>query len=114
MCISDWSSDVCSSDLAYAEQWDSAGLRQSVRELTGLDLPIEDWAKEEGIAEEEIRSRVNERAARQMAEKAANYGPEVMRLDRQSVGQGKRVSVSADPGGCGITQKKKKTQATKE
>jgi len=70
---------------AYAEQWDATGLRAAVKELLGLDLPIEDWAKEEGIADEEIKSRIAERAQRQMAEKAANYGPEVMRMVEKSL-----------------------------
>ena len=39
---------------AYAEQWDAAGLKEGVRQNLNLDLPIEEWAKEEGIAEEEI------------------------------------------------------------
>ena len=43
---------------AYAEQWDAVGLKAGVRESLNLDLPIEDWAKEEGIAEEEIRDRI--------------------------------------------------------
>jgi preprotein translocase subunit SecA len=65
---------------AYAEQWDSAGLQQEVRRLFGIELPIQDWAKEEGIADEEIRQRIAAAADRRMAEKAANYGPEVMRM----------------------------------
>ena len=40
---------------AYAEQWDAAGLKEGVRQSLNLELPIEDWVKEEGIAEEEIR-----------------------------------------------------------
>jgi len=64
---------------AYAEQWDASGLNQRVKEVFGLDLPIEDWAKEEGIADEEIQHRVADAADKHMAAKAANYGPEVMR-----------------------------------
>jgi len=39
---------------AFAEQWDVAGLKQQTRDLLYLDLPFEDWAAEEGIADEEI------------------------------------------------------------
>mgnify|MGYP001492405499 CR=1 FL=1 len=35
---------------AYAEQWDTAGLKQAVLEGLNLDLPIDEWAKEEGMA----------------------------------------------------------------
>ena len=46
---------------AYAEQWDAAGLKAGRRcSILNLDLPIEDWAKEEGIAEDEIRERITE------------------------------------------------------
>ena len=43
---------------AYAEQWDVVGLKTEVQALLNLDLPIENWAKEEGIADEEIRTRI--------------------------------------------------------
>ena len=65
---------------AYAEQWEADGLRLAVGEIFGLDLPIPEWAAEEGIAEEEIRKRINGAADRRMAEKAANYGPDVLRM----------------------------------
>ena len=43
---------------AYPEQWDTAGLHDEILDVVGLDLPIADWAKEEGIAEEEVRERI--------------------------------------------------------
>ncbi|TIU04875.1 MAG: preprotein translocase subunit SecA, partial [Mesorhizobium sp.] len=43
---------------AYAEQWNVAGLKAEVAEFLNLDLPIEDWVKEEGIAEDDIRERI--------------------------------------------------------
>ena len=52
--------------------------------LFALDLPVADWAKEEGIAEAEIRERINEAVARKMAAKNANIGPQQMRaLEKQ-------------------------------
>jgi preprotein translocase subunit SecA len=48
---------------------------EACKRVLGLDLPVADWAKEEGIAEPEIEERVREAADRKMAEKAANYGP---------------------------------------
>ncbi len=65
---------------AYAEQWDSEGLAAETLEVFGLDLPIAEWCAEEGIADEEILKRINSAADRRMAEKAANYGPDVMRM----------------------------------
>ncbi len=43
---------------AYAEQWDAAGLREQLRDAVAIDFPVDDWAKEEGIADEQIRERV--------------------------------------------------------
>ncbi|MBC7952560.1 MAG: preprotein translocase subunit SecA, partial [Rhodospirillaceae bacterium] len=60
---------------AYADQWDVAGLHEEVLRVFNLDLPIADWAKEEGIADQEIKHRVTDAADRKMAGKAADYGP---------------------------------------
>jgi preprotein translocase subunit SecA len=64
---------------AYAEQWDAKGLHEQCLRIFNLDLPIEGWVKEEGIDDAHIHERITEAADRKMAEKAANYGPEVMR-----------------------------------
>jgi preprotein translocase subunit SecA len=76
---------ACIPEKAYAEQWDTENLHDEVERITGLDLPVADWAKEEGIAEEEIRERVEQAADRKMAEKAANFGPEMMRMIEKSL-----------------------------
>ena len=39
---------------AYAEQWDIDGLDEAVKDIFALDVPLHDWADEEGIADEEI------------------------------------------------------------
>ncbi len=70
---------------AYPEQWDSAGLHDEVLRTFAVDLPIEDWAKEEGIADEEMRHRLLDITDRRMAEKAAMYGSEVMRMIEKSL-----------------------------
>ncbi|MAL78448.1 MAG: preprotein translocase subunit SecA [Sneathiella sp.] len=70
---------------AYPEQWDVAGLKQSAARILGLDLPIEEWAAEEGIADEEIRDRLKDAAGRRMAEKAVRYGPDIMRMVEKSI-----------------------------
>jgi len=75
----------CIPPKAYAEQWDVDLLHEEILRVTGLDLPVQDWAKEEGIADEEIRERLLDAANRKMAEKAANYGPEVMRSVEKSL-----------------------------
>lgn len=63
---------------AYAEQWDIDGLQEKTREILGLDLPLHDWAREEGIADEEIRERVTKAADESMAKRSAEIGDETM------------------------------------
>ena len=75
----------CIPEKAYAEQWDTDALHEEALRLTGLDLPIGDWAAEEGIADEEIAERLKKQAANKMAAKTANYGAELMRLAEKSL-----------------------------
>jgi preprotein translocase subunit SecA len=70
---------------AFAEQWNAAGLHEEVLRIFAIDLPVVDWAKEEGIADEAIRERVIDAVDRKMAEKAANIGPEIMRSVEKSL-----------------------------
>jgi preprotein translocase subunit SecA len=69
----------------YAEQWKTAELRDDVRRVFGLDLPVDEWAKEEGIAEEGIKQRLNDAADRLFAQKVATYSPEVWRQVEKSI-----------------------------
>ncbi|MEP9387834.1 preprotein translocase subunit SecA [Mesorhizobium sp. KR9-304] len=70
---------------AYAEQWDAAGLKEGVRQSLNLDLPVDEWAKEEGIAEEEITERITKAADAAAAERAGRFGPEVMTYVERSI-----------------------------
>ncbi|MGB3718930.1 MAG: preprotein translocase subunit SecA [Proteobacteria bacterium] len=64
---------------AYAEQWDAEGLQNEIKNIFGLDLPIVEWAAEEGIADQEIRERLIEAADAKAAKKAADIGPDIYR-----------------------------------
>ncbi|MCW3475901.1 preprotein translocase subunit SecA [Limobrevibacterium gyesilva] len=70
---------------AFAEQWESAELAEDVRRVLNLDLPIVEWAREEGIDESGIRERVERATDMFMAAKAANFGPELMRFVEKSL-----------------------------
>ncbi|MBP9867659.1 MAG: preprotein translocase subunit SecA [Alphaproteobacteria bacterium] len=61
-------------ETAYAEQWNIAALKAEIQTVLGLDLPLEDWAKEEGIAHEEILDRVLKASDTRMNEKRARAG----------------------------------------
>ena len=64
---------------AYAEQWDIEGLKERVQSILGLDLPIEAWAAEEGIADEEIKDRIQKAADAYAAEREVIITPDQMR-----------------------------------
>ena len=70
---------------AYAEQWDVEGLHTEVLNILGLDLPVADWAKEEGIADEAIRERLTQAADEKMAAKETAYGADTMRMVEKSL-----------------------------
>ncbi len=70
---------------AYPEQWDVAGLKTELERVLGLDLPVDAWAKEEGIADEELTARIDRRADEHMASKVAQWGAETMRAVEKTV-----------------------------
>jgi preprotein translocase subunit SecA len=70
---------------ALPEQWDMAGLHAECLRLLALDLPLAEWAEEDGIDADEVRERIMAAADRKMAEKTANAGPELMRMAEKSL-----------------------------
>ncbi|MDP1736621.1 MAG: preprotein translocase subunit SecA [Caulobacter sp.] len=74
--------DMVARDLppkAYAEQWDIDDLEERVRGTLGLELPLREWAAEEGIANEEIRDRLDEAANARAAEREQILSSDQMR-----------------------------------
>ena len=70
---------------AYAEEWDAEGLAGAVDETFDLKLPINDWAAEEGIADEEIRERLIEETDKASEKVESQFGPETMRQVEKAV-----------------------------
>lgn len=70
---------------AYADQWDITGLKQSVLTDLNLDLPVEEWAQEEGIAEDDILERLTEVANKAAADRADRFGPEIKTYVEKSI-----------------------------
>ena len=70
---------------AYPEQWDTQGLQDEIKRVLNLDLPVTEWAKEEGIAEEELQSRIERRADEHMAAKVAQWGADVVRYVEKTI-----------------------------
>ncbi|RWD66275.1 MAG: preprotein translocase subunit SecA [Mesorhizobium sp.] len=70
---------------AYAEQWNVTGLKEEVAQYLNLDLPVEEWVKEEGIAEDDLRERITAAADAAAKERADRFGPDVMSYVERSV-----------------------------
>jgi len=70
---------------SYAEQWDIAGLKEAMKTIFGLDLPLSEWAAEEGIGDAELHERLIRAADEKAAAKAVNFGPQIMRQIERAV-----------------------------
>ena len=69
----------------YADQWDTEGLHAAVVEQLNMDLPVVDWAAEEGVDDDEIAERLDAAAEEMMAEKTAAFGAENMRAIEKQI-----------------------------
>jgi preprotein translocase subunit SecA len=69
----------------YADQWDTEGLHAQVVEKLGMDLPVVDWANEEGVDDNEICERLVKASDDFMAKKAVSFGAENMRAIEKQV-----------------------------
>jgi preprotein translocase subunit SecA len=67
---------------AYAEQWDVEGLDAHLKQFLGLDLPIAQWAAEEGIANEEIEKRIMEAALARAVERDQLVGDHMRQIEK--------------------------------
>ncbi len=47
---------------SYAEQWDVPGLKEELTAIFGREFPVDEWAKEEGVADTEIIERLIDKA----------------------------------------------------
>jgi preprotein translocase subunit SecA len=70
---------------AYPEAWDIAGLDEEVKAQLNMQLPLADWAKEEGIADEELRERLEKASDEAYAAREAANSPEITRYIEKQV-----------------------------
>ena len=70
---------------SYPEQWDLDGLKEQIGTIFSLDLPVSDWADEEGIGEAEVHERLIKATDEAAAKKAAQFGPQTMRQLERAV-----------------------------
>ncbi|WP_294540377.1 preprotein translocase subunit SecA [uncultured Rhodoblastus sp.] len=70
---------------AYPEAWDIAGLSEQVKAQLNMDLPLADWAKEEGIADEELRERLEKMSDEAYAAREQANSPDITRYIEKQV-----------------------------
>ncbi|MEE9314461.1 MAG: preprotein translocase subunit SecA [Rhizobiaceae bacterium] len=70
---------------AYADQWALDELKEGVEQYLNLDLPVHDWAQEEGIDDEGVHDRITEAANKAADERAERFGPDVMSYVEKSI-----------------------------
>lgn len=64
---------------SYVDAWDVDGLLQAVREKLNVDVPLTEWAAEEGVDQDVIKERLVEATGKAMAAKTDAFGAETMR-----------------------------------
>ncbi|MDP4594575.1 MAG: preprotein translocase subunit SecA [Beijerinckiaceae bacterium] len=71
---------------SYPETWNVAEISEDLKGNFDLDLPVADWAKEEGISEDAVSKRVHEAADAHYAAQVEKNSAEVMRhVEKQIV-----------------------------
>ncbi|HEX8412471.1 MAG TPA: SEC-C metal-binding domain-containing protein, partial [Sphingomicrobium sp.] len=76
--------DACPPN-SYPEQWDVEGLKEKLRSVLNIEVPVDQWVKEETVEPEMVEQRVREAADKLIAEKAADLEPETWRQVEKSI-----------------------------
>ncbi len=90
--VSDMSAEIIASLVAvhvpaktYADAWDTEGLEKEIFRIFGLHLPVATWAKEEGIADNEINQRITKATSDHFAAKTAKYGEDTIKVAEKRI-----------------------------
>ena len=70
---------------AFAEQWQSAELAEDIKRVLALELPVAEWAAEEGIDEVHLRERIEQAAAEAAKAKAETFGEQLTNYVEKSI-----------------------------
>ncbi len=69
----------------YPDQWDVKGLHEESLRLFNLNLPLSEWAQEEGIAEAALKQRLIDAVNEKNSAKVTLYGPSMMHMAEKSI-----------------------------
>ena len=70
---------------SYADQWDTQGLQDAIKEHLGFVADTVTWGDEEGVDGEVIRERLEDASDQVMAEKTEAFGQDTMRQIEKQV-----------------------------
>jgi preprotein translocase subunit SecA len=70
---------------AYPEAWEIEGLTQAAHASLNLTLPFADWAKEEGVTDDDVRERIQTAAAETYAARVERNGADLMRYIEKQI-----------------------------
>jgi preprotein translocase subunit SecA len=68
-----------------SENWALTELAADLKRVLGVDLPVEQWGREEGIDESALEERVEQAAAQLVTEKEQRFGRDTMHFIEKSV-----------------------------
>ncbi|AGA64322.1 Protein export cytoplasm protein SecA ATPase RNA helicase [Liberibacter crescens BT-1] len=70
---------------SYPEQWDIAELKLAIKDLLNLDLPIEDWVKEDNIEEATLHQQILTAADAAAIEKDKQLGADIIPYVKRTI-----------------------------
>ena len=65
--------------------WNISGLHEEVRRIFDLDLPLKEWVLEEGIADQEIKKRLETEIEKQVKKKSLEVENDILKKLQKSV-----------------------------
>ncbi|MGI9354276.1 MAG: preprotein translocase subunit SecA, partial [Rhizobiaceae bacterium] len=70
---------------AYPDEWKLDELKEGVEQYLNIDLPVHDWAAEEGIDDEGVRERIMDAANTAAEERIQRFGPEITQMVEKQI-----------------------------
>jgi len=69
----------------YSHEWNSTLLKEKIKEIFNLDIPVSQWFEEEGVDDEEIRKRLLDEISQKYKEKQYKYSSELFKFAEKRV-----------------------------
>jgi len=70
---------------SYADSWQTEDLEKELVRIYGIQIPVQAWAKEEGIADAEMLQRINKTTEAHFQSKVDQYGLPMMQMAQKRI-----------------------------